>query len=153
MLLNTISAIFQLIFNELIEFQSVDRHVAPLGTHYLDSEPTSFYSFSLRLRAYQRSNKYYFTKSLVWPDLGSIPQSTALLGNHANHYTTDVVKRHTCILCIKIWDTRPFQFCFSLILVFLTWYWWWFPWHSPELLCCCLMPIQQFFSYIMLRTG
>jgi len=41
-LFNTISAIFQLIFNELIEFQSVDRHVAPLVTHYPDSEQPVF---------------------------------------------------------------------------------------------------------------
>ena len=31
--------------------QSADRHVAPLGTHYSDSEPTSICFFSLMLRA------------------------------------------------------------------------------------------------------
>jgi hypothetical protein len=30
-------------------------------------------------------------KSLVWPVRGSNPQSTALEGEHANHYTTDAV--------------------------------------------------------------
>jgi hypothetical protein len=30
---------------------SADRHVAPLGTHYPDSKPTSLCSFSLMLHA------------------------------------------------------------------------------------------------------
>ena len=57
-------------------------------THYPDSEPTSLCSFSIILRAWQRSNKYQFYRSLVWPDRGSNPRSTAL---YANHYTTDAV--------------------------------------------------------------
>ena len=56
--------------------QSADRHVAPLG-HIIMIEPTILCSFSLMLRAWRRSNKYQFYKSLVWPDRGSNPRSTA----------------------------------------------------------------------------
>jgi len=42
---NTLSWIF------IVKQQSTDRHMAPLGTHYPDSEPINICSFSLMLRA------------------------------------------------------------------------------------------------------
>ena len=107
LLLNVNSAIFQLyhdenklIFNEdddevrlvqdqhaeldfdsasSLKQQSTGRHIAP-RTHYSDSEPTSLCSSSLIMRAMGRSNTYPF-QSLVWPDRGSNPRSTALEAN------------------------------------------------------------------------
>jgi hypothetical protein len=64
----------------LVEFFIVLTHwwtCRPTRTHYPDSEPTSLCSFFLMLYSLQRSNKYQFY-SLVWPDRGSNPPSSAL---------------------------------------------------------------------------
>jgi hypothetical protein len=58
--------------------------ISPTAIYFFTGNKSDFYfldilcSFSLMLRAYQRSKKYQFVKSLVWPDRGSNPRSTAL---------------------------------------------------------------------------
>jgi len=56
----------------LPEQQFAGRHVAPLITHYSDSEPISLCSYFLVLHAKRRSNKYLFY-SLVSANRGSNP--------------------------------------------------------------------------------
>jgi len=53
-----------------------DRRVAPLGTHYTDSEPTSLCSFSLCCMLIgEATNTNFIVFSLTWS--GSNPWSTA----------------------------------------------------------------------------
>ena len=69
----------------MLDFYSAIAHwnnslridILPTLKNYPTSEPTNLYSFSLMLRAKWRSNKYQF-QSLVWPDQGLNPRSTAL---------------------------------------------------------------------------
>ena len=56
-------------------------HVAALvWTHYPDFEPSSLFSYPLKLHAKRRNSKYYFL-ILVSPDRGSNPRFTALEAN------------------------------------------------------------------------
>ena len=50
--------------------QSVRRNVAPLKTHYPDSDPNRLSSFSLMLHAKPRSNKFQFYS--LWIDASMI---------------------------------------------------------------------------------
>ena len=59
-------------------------------THHYYSEPTSPWSYSLILHAYQRNNKYQFYS--LWFDLtGTHPMIYHTWGKHNNHYTIDAV--------------------------------------------------------------
>jgi Leucine-rich repeat (LRR) protein len=84
---NANSAIFQLyheenklIFNEMM--------IAPLKTHYPDSEPTSLCSFSFLLSV-EATNTNFVVFGLT--RLGLEPTIYRTRGEHTNHYTTDAV--------------------------------------------------------------
>ena len=69
--------------------QSAGRHVAPLGTHFPDSEPTSICSFSLMLHSGEATNTNYIVFGLTRSGLE--PTIYRTQDEHANHYTTDAV--------------------------------------------------------------
>jgi hypothetical protein len=66
--------------------QSAGRHVAPLETHYPDSEPTDFYSYSLML-----SGEAAITNCIVIGLTRTGLASTIYCSwsKHTNNYTTD----------------------------------------------------------------
>ena len=78
--------LFFLVLNQ----QFTGRHVAPLKTHYPDSEPTSLCSYSLILCTKQRAaNTNFIVFGLTHLGLESLIYHTQ--GEHANHDTSGAI--------------------------------------------------------------
>jgi hypothetical protein len=69
---------------------SLKRQFADRLTHYPDSEPTSLFSYSVKIRVYRKSNKYQFY-SLWFDPTGFELTIYRTRIEHINNYTTDAV--------------------------------------------------------------
>ena len=92
-------------------------------THYSDTMPTRLHSFSLVLRAQRRSNKYQFivfglTRLVLEPTIDRTRFE------HVNHYNTNTVVFHICIIpfvssCISFKDLLESIQCFKKLTSFM----------------------------------
>ena len=59
--------------------------------NYHDSQPTSLWSYSLKLCAHEKKKQISILLSMVWPDWGLEPMIYHTQGEHATHYTVAFV--------------------------------------------------------------